>query len=104
VEYQSPSRCALLFNKSPYTMTLDGKSIKLPVIRGDDGFTVLAPPGQHRLSVVSESFGLYLVEFTSVVMASLIVLFGLASTGLLVFLFLFVTLHRRVRKLWRFFA
>jgi uncharacterized protein YdaL len=103
VEYQSPTRCALLFNKSPYKMQIDGKAVKLPVSRGDDGFTILAPPGQHRLSVVSESFGIYAVEFTSVVLASLIVLFGLASTGLLLVLFLFVTLHRRIRKVWKFF-
>jgi uncharacterized protein YdaL len=104
VEYQSPTRCALLFNKSPYKITLDGQAVKLPVSRGDDGYTVLAPPGQHRLRVVSESLGLYAVEFTSVVLASLIVLFGLASTGLLAFLFLFVMLHRRIRKLWRRFG
>jgi hypothetical protein len=102
VEYASPSRCALLINKSPYRMSLDGQSVKLPVIRGDEGYTVLAPPGQHHLSVVSESFALYLFEFTSVVMVSLIVLFGLASTGLLAILFIFVTLHRRFRKIKQF--
>jgi hypothetical protein len=102
VEYASPTRCALLFNKAPYKMRLDGQTAKLPVIRGDEGFTVLAPPGQHRLQIVSESFGLYAVEFTSVVMASLIVLFGLASTGLLAILFLIITMNRRLRQLKRF--
>jgi hypothetical protein len=104
VEYASPSRCALLFNKSPYNIHVDGKPEKLPVIRGDDGYTVLAPPGQHRLQAVTETFGLYLIEFTSVLLASLIVLFGLASTGLLAVLFLFITLRRRLRKLGRFFG
>jgi uncharacterized protein YdaL len=104
IEYDSPSRCALLFNKQPYKMHLDGDAVKLPVTRGDEGYTVLAPPGHHRLQVVSESVGLYLLEFTSVVTASLIVLFGLASTGLLAFLFLFVTLHRRTAKLRKFFG
>ena len=74
----------------------------MSAIRGDEGFTVLAPPGHHRLHVTSESIGLYFVEFTSVVLASLIVLFGMASTGLLAILFLFVTLRKRTHKIRRF--
>ena len=103
IEYASPTRCALLFNRLPFKVTLDGRPLKTAAIRGDDSFTVLAPPGQHRLSVVSESVGLYVVEFTSLVLASLIVLFGLASSGLLVVLFLFVLIHRRMRRIRQFF-
>jgi uncharacterized protein YdaL len=102
VEYDSPHRCALRFNKMPYKIFLDEKSAKITTIRGDDGYTVLAPPGQHRLRVVSETAGLYALEFTSLVSASLIVLFGLASSGLLAILFLFVTLRRRTARIRRF--
>jgi len=107
VEYRSPTRCALMFNKTPYKVFLDEQPFKANVIKGDSGFTILAPPGQHRLRVISETPGLYAVEFTSLVTASLIVIFGLASSGLLAFLFLFVTLNRRTsrlrRTLWRRF-
>jgi peptidoglycan/xylan/chitin deacetylase (PgdA/CDA1 family) len=102
VEYISPTRCALMFNKLPYSVSVDGEPSKLTALRGDEGYTVLAPPGQHRLHVTSESVGLYFVEFTSVVLASLIVLFGIASTGLLAILFMFVTLRRRTHKIRRF--
>ena len=78
-------------------MRVDGKPAKLSVVRGDIGYTVLAPPGTHRLQVISESAGLYLVEFMSLVSASLIVLFGLASSGLLAFLFLLITFKRRLK-------
>jgi hypothetical protein len=88
----------------PYHIQLDGASYKTSAIRGDDGYTILAPAGQHRLRVVSESIGLYLVEFTSLVLASLIVLFGIASTGLLIVLFLFITVHRRLHRMRKFFS
>ena len=71
------------------------------MLRGDNGYVVLAPPGQHRLTGVSEaSFG-YAVHFASLIMASLIVLFGLASSGLLALLFALTTLKRRFRALKR---
>ena len=43
--------------------------------------------------------GLYFIEFTSLVSASLIVLFGLVSSGLLAILFLFISIHRRTRRM-----
>jgi uncharacterized protein YdaL len=98
IEYNSATRCALTFDKAPYSTFVDNKASSLPVIRGDDGFVVLAPAGQHRLRVISQSAFLYLVEFTSVVSASLIVLFGVASTGLLFILFLFIVVRRNLRK------
>lgn len=102
VEYRSPTRCALMFNKAPYKIYLDEKPFKASIIKGDAGFTLLAPPGQHRLRAISETAGLYAVEFTSLVTASLIVIFGLASSGLLAILFLFITLHRRTARIRRY--
>jgi hypothetical protein len=104
VEYSSLARCALMFNKRPWKLSLDGKSVTLPVLKGDDGFTVLAPPGQHQLEVVSESPLLYLIKFTGLVLASLIVLFGIASSGFLAILFLLIMLKRRAQSIRRFFA
>ena len=101
IEYDSPNRCAMMFNKLPYKTYVDDDPIKLPSIRGDDGYTLLAPAGRHRIRVISETPGLYAVEFTSLVSASLIVIFGLASSGLLAILFLFVTLNRRTSRLRR---
>ncbi len=98
VVYDSPMRCAMMFSKAPYKMLLDGVTFKGSVVRGDDGFTVLAPPGHHQLRVLSETASLYAVEFTSVVAASLIVLFGIASSGLLALLFLFIVIRRRFRR------
>jgi hypothetical protein len=102
LEYRSPTRCALMFSKAPNKIYLDEKAVKMNVVKGDSGYTLLAPPGQHRMRVITETAGLYAVEFTSLVTASLIVLFGLASSGLLAILFLFVTLRRRTARLRRY--
>ena len=64
----------MMFSKAPYKTYLDDDPIKLSVSSGDDGYTLLAPSGRHRLRVLSETPGLYLVEFTSFVSASFIVI------------------------------
>lgn len=99
VEYRSAERCALLFDKLPLKVTIDGESDHLAALKGDDGFTIMAPPGQHRIRIVTESAFLYFIQFTSLVSASLIVLFGLASSGLLAFLFLLTSLRRQFEKM-----
>jgi hypothetical protein len=104
IEYKAPQRCALVFDKQPLRIEVDGEPERLGSLKGDDGYTVMAPAGQHHLRVVTGSAMLYFVEFTSLVSASLIVLFGLASSGLFAVLFLFIRLHRRTYRIRRFFG
>jgi peptidoglycan/xylan/chitin deacetylase (PgdA/CDA1 family) len=98
VEYRALQRCILVFDKLPLKVYLDGESYRTSSLKGDDGFTIITPPGQHHVRVITESALLYFVEFTSLVSASLIVLFGLASSGLLVLLFVLTAIHRQIRK------
>jgi len=97
VEYTSPGRCAIMFNRSPYATFLDGTAARLETLKGDEGYTVIGPPGQHRIRVISGSIFLHILEYTSVVSASLIVLFGTASSGLLILLFIFIKIHRQTQ-------
>ncbi len=101
VEYRSSNRCALMFSREPYRVTVDGQRIAAPTIKGGDGYVVIAPPGQHRLRVISESGVLHFLGYISVVSASLIVLFGTASSGLLLLLFIFIKIHRKMRPVSR---
>jgi hypothetical protein len=102
ISYDSPNRCAMMFNKNPLITYIDGKLTILPNVKGDLGFTVLAPPGRHRLRVVSLTIGKFIVEFISLVTASLIVLFGVISSGLLAILFVFIIVNRRMNRIRRF--
>lgn len=44
IEYLSQARCLLGLNKEPYKIFLDDIPTRLPVLKGDDGFVILAPP------------------------------------------------------------
>ncbi len=103
VEYRSTGRAALLFNKQPLFTYVDDESIKLPTIKGQDGFVVLAPAGQHRLRIVTESNFLFFLNYTSMVSASLIVIFGVASSGLLLLAFVAIKISRKTRPMRRKF-
>jgi len=49
--YRSPARCLLAFNKRPTKILVDGLSAALPVLVGEKSFVLIAPSGEHRLSV-----------------------------------------------------
>ncbi len=101
LEYSSPGRCAMMFNNPFSRILIDGKPAPLPMLRGDSGYVVMAPPGQHRLTGISEATFGYAVRFASLILASLIVLFGLASSGLLALLFALTAIKRRLLALRR---
>ena len=103
IEYLSSDRCLLTLNKDPYKIYLDEAPAKLAVLKADEGFVITAPPGQHRLRAVTQSPLLYVVGFMSVVSASLIVLFGMVSSSLLVVLFILITLRRKAKRIREFF-
>ncbi len=101
VEYSSPGRCAMMFSNAFSKILIDGQPALLPMLRGDSGYVVVAPPGQHRLTGIGEATFGYAVRLASLILASLIVLFGLASSGLLALLFVLTTLKRRLQALRR---
>ncbi len=97
VEYNSDERCLLTFNKRPYKLMLDGVPAKLSTVQLGEEFTVVAPPGEHRIRVNSGHSLYFFVQFFSAVSGSLIVLFGILSSGLLGILFIAI----RIRRRWR---
>jgi hypothetical protein len=51
LSYRSPARCLLEFNNRPTKVVVDGFPAELPVLTGEKSFIVVAPSGEHRLSV-----------------------------------------------------
>ncbi len=49
--YRSPARCMLAFNNRPSNILIDGAPADVPVLAGENKFVVVAPSGEHRLSV-----------------------------------------------------
>jgi hypothetical protein len=52
--YRSPARCMLAFNTRPTKILIDGASADVPVLVGEKSFVVVAPSGEHRLSVAGD--------------------------------------------------
>lgn len=99
LEYRCDTRCLIGFDKEPIHETIDGESTSFPLTKSDNGWVISAPPGQHRLRVYTQNIFSYAVDFTSWVSASLIVLFGMLSSGLLAILFTITIVRRRLRVL-----
>jgi hypothetical protein len=49
--YRSPARCLFAFNKRPSKILVDGSPAELTVLPGKKAFVVIAPSGEHHLSV-----------------------------------------------------
>ena len=51
ITYRSYARCLLTFNNPPAKIRIDGLPANLPLIAGEKSFVVIAPSGEHRISV-----------------------------------------------------
>ncbi len=51
IRYRSPARCLLAFNIRPTGILVDGTSTDVLVLPADKKFVVVAPSGEHRISV-----------------------------------------------------
>jgi hypothetical protein len=49
VSYNSTGRCALLFDRTPGAVTLDGRRSTLPLYRSEGACGIVGPPGRHDL-------------------------------------------------------
>jgi len=98
IEYESVSRCFITVNKKPYDFYLDGVRSAIPLIKCDEGFTLIAPPGKHKLTVFAQGTSLYWVEFVSLFSSSLIVAFGLTTSVLLILLYTVIRIRKTIRK------
>jgi hypothetical protein len=54
VKYVSPAHCALTMSERPAVMILDGVLVDLPIVQNADRVIVFAPPGLHRIAMVSQ--------------------------------------------------
>jgi len=103
LEYRSGGRCWALFNKEPSGLVIDDQAAKISSLKGDDGFAVYLPSGQHRLFVSAGSPFIFFMQYLSVVSGSLIVLFGATSSGLLLIMYMLIKLGRRARHVGKSF-
>jgi uncharacterized protein YdaL len=94
-QYMSEGRCLVMLNREPRELTVDGQARTLTLMKGNDGFSVFLPAGEHRVEIVAGDAFSYGVNLTSFWSSTAIVWFGLASVVLLLAMYAVVVARRR---------
>jgi uncharacterized protein YdaL len=94
-QYTSEGRCLVMVNREPRELTVDGQARALMVMKGNDGFSVFLPPGNHRVEIVAGDAFSYGVNLTSFWSSTAIVWFGFASVTLLLAMYAVAVVRRR---------
>ncbi|MBI5475325.1 MAG: DUF2334 domain-containing protein [Ignavibacteriales bacterium] len=92
--YRSDTRCYTSFSHKPYSIFLDGNELKTKILEGYRRYTVVLPPGEHRMLAVLETTVSYSVDLTSFWSSWFIVAFGMLSGTLLMGFYVIVRFSR----------
>ncbi|HUK11731.1 MAG TPA: DUF2334 domain-containing protein [Thermoanaerobaculaceae bacterium] len=91
--YRSGTRCIASLTREPFAVFVDGRETAFDALKGDGRESLLLPPGEHEVLVVTQSTVSYGVDLTSFWSSYVIALFGAVSVGLLATLYLVVRLR-----------
>ncbi|TLY31334.1 MAG: hypothetical protein E6K56_05165 [Ignavibacteria bacterium] len=93
--YRSDPRCLVSFTHRPFALFLDGKEVGPEALAGYRRFSVVLPPGEHRVIAVLETTVSYGVDITSFWSSWIIVAFGMTSGAALLTFYAAVRISRR---------
>jgi hypothetical protein len=98
VRYASAGRAVLLVNQKPLTVLVDGRSAELPVQGSGERWTVFAPPGEHRVELVTATRTGVAVNVWGWLSASVITAFGALTTILMIVIYSHLRFRRIARR------
>jgi uncharacterized protein YdaL len=93
--YESEERMLVSFSNEPTKVVVDGQQYSFSLMKGTDCYTILLPPGNHEVDVITGDAFAYGVNVTSLWSTTAIAIFGFLAVILLAALYLFVKLTRR---------
>ncbi len=93
--YSARGRCYASLNKSPVDLFVDGRSTPFEVRKGSGRFTIVLPPGDHTVRIVTQSTVAWGVDLTSIWSSSLIVVFGALAVCVMAVFYFIVRYTRR---------
>jgi len=99
VHYTSPGRAAIVLTQKPQRISVDGHTASIPVEGHGGEWVVLAPRGEHHLEIITLTNAGLVVNRSSQILSSLIVVFGAATT--LLMLWFYVRLRISATEPWR---
>ncbi len=94
-EYVSGGRTLVAFDREPVEIQVDGMAVSVPVMKGNDCFSVFLPPGRHTAEVIAGDLFSYGISMTSFWSSTGIALFGTAGALLLAAMYLAWLILRR---------
>ncbi|MBP1656713.1 MAG: hypothetical protein H6Q31_1314 [Bacteroidetes bacterium] len=94
--YVSDGRCLVMLDREPHALIVDGHSSSFYTMKGNDGYSVFLPPGQHTVYLEAGDAFSYGVNLTSFWSSTAIALFGLVSVAALLVMYGGVLLRRRL--------
>jgi hypothetical protein len=93
--YRSASRCIVTLARTPFALFIDSRETPFEALHGNGCDALILPPGQHSVLLVTQSPVSYGVDVTSFWSSYVIAIFGAASVGLLLALYLLVRIRPR---------
>ena len=93
--YVSDGRCLVTVSHEPHTLTVDGHALSFYTMKGNDGYTVFLPAGQHAIRLIAGDTYSYGINLTSFWSSTAIASFGLISVASLLLMYGVVLLRRR---------
>jgi hypothetical protein len=93
--YESEGRCLVTVSREPHALTIDDRPFSFYTMKGNDGYTIFLPPGNHTVGLVAGDTYSYGINLTSFWSSTAIASFGLVSVASLLLMYGVVLLRRR---------
>jgi uncharacterized protein YdaL len=92
--YDSHMRTLALFNRKPFEVRVDGKTLVEVPDSASGSWSVRLPRGRHRVEVVADSAATVILHATSLYSSTFIFIFGAVACGVMVLLYLAILARR----------
>lgn len=93
--YSGDERTLASLNNEPTSVIIDGNAYEFEVLKGNDCFTIMLPPGKHKVDIVTGNRFSYGINLASLWSISAIAIYGLLAVISLAILFIALKFIRR---------
>ncbi len=99
--YESDMRTLASFNRTPTSVSVDGRKYNFIAMKGNDCYTIFLPPGKHYVELVAGDQFSYGVNLTSLWSSTFIAIFGFIAVSLLIVMYIFLKVIKRQSEITR---
>jgi hypothetical protein len=97
--YKSLEPNLTILSDEPKEILIDGKEFQCEILKGDRGYSLRLPAGNHNVVVYTQSGSTYLIRHVSVILSGLIVSIGSFAGSLLLIIYIRNSIRRKRRKI-----